>query len=342
MILVTGGTGLVGSHLLYALLQEGKKVRAIHRKGSDLNNVKKIFGYYSENATSYFNAIEWREANITNIPQLERAFEGITHVYHAAAYVDFNPKNYYKLKKANIEGTANIVNLCLAFNIQKLCYVSSIATLGNSVNRAPVTEETYWNPENKNSVYAITKYGAEMEVWRGSQEGLKTVVVNPGVILGEGLWHKGSGSIVKRVAKGISYYTTGSIGLVDVLDVIKAMTTLMESSVTNERFILVAENKTYRSLLTGFSKAMGKNPPLKEIAKWKLITFSKLDALLARLFGTKRKLLRTFIDSLYTSEVYNGTKITQSISFTYRPIENTITRVSKRYLKDTTELYHSA
>lgn len=209
MILVTGGTGLVGSHLLYALLQKGQQVRAIHRKGSDLNNVKKIFGYYSEDAASLFNSIEWMEANITNIPQLEDAFKGVTQVYHAAAYVDFKPKNYYKLKKANIEGTANIVNLCLTFKVEKLCYVSSIATLGTPVNGQPITEETHWNPESQNSVYAITKFGAEMEVWRGSQEGLKTVIVNPGVILGEGLWHKGSGSIVKRVAKGLTYYTTG-------------------------------------------------------------------------------------------------------------------------------------
>ncbi|MDX1463970.1 MAG: NAD-dependent epimerase/dehydratase family protein, partial [Marinirhabdus sp.] len=184
MILVTGGTGLVGSHLLYRLLKAGKQVRAIHRKNSSLENVVKVFSYYTDDAESLYQQIEWFEANILDITKLELAFKDVEWVYHAAAYVDFNPKNYHKLKKANIEGTANIVNLCIANSVKKLCHFSSIATLGDVVGDSKITEETYWNPEVKNSVYAITKYGAEMEVWRGTQEGVPAVILNPGVILG--------------------------------------------------------------------------------------------------------------------------------------------------------------
>ena len=334
MILVTGGTGLVGSHLIYALLKEGAQVRAIHRKGSDLQNVRKVFSYFSTDAKALFDAIEWVEANIIDIPQLNTVFANITHVYHAAAYVDFNPKNYYKLKKANIEGTANIVNLCLAHDVKKLCYVSSIATLGKTIDGTPINENTHWNPEAKNSVYAITKYGAEMEVWRGTQEGLDAVIVNPGVILGEGLWHKGSGSIVKRVAKGLKYYTTGGIGLVDVKDVVSAMKVLMKSDISNERFILVAENKTYRNFLTQLSNALGKKAPHKKLDKWKLIVFSKLDWLASTLFGSKRKLLRTHVASLYTNDMYDGTKIERTVDFKYMPFERTLRRISEHYISD--------
>lgn len=334
MILITGGTGLVGSHLLYTLLKEGHHVRAIHRKGSDLSIVQKVFGYYGEDAISLARTIEWMEANIIDLPQLEKAFEGITHVYHAAAYVDFNPKNYYKLKKANIEGTANIVNLCLAYNIQKLCYVSSIATLGTSTNGDSITEDTHWNPESKNSVYAITKYGAEMEVWRGSQEGLQTVIVNPGVIIGEGLWHKGSGSLVRWVAKGISHYTSGTIGIVDVLDVVKAMVLAMNSSLHNERFILVAANKSYQLFLTELAKALGQKPPTKEMAKWKLVLLSKIDGFFSFLIGTRRRLVRSHVDALFNSDAYSGSKIEQVLPFSYRPVGDTFSRVSSNYLKD--------
>ena len=334
MILVTGGTGLVGSHLLYHLVSQGATVRAIHRKGSDVTIVARVFSYYTENAKALAERIEWFEANIIDIPKLEEAFIGVTQVYHAAAYVDFDPKNYQKLKKSNSEGTANIVNLCIANAVEKLCHVSSIATLGNAIANEVLTEETYWNPETKNSVYAITKYGAEMEVWRGTQEGLNAVVVNPGVILGEGIWHKGTGSIVRRASKGLTYYTSGGIGLVDVQDVVKVMTTLMKSTIVNERFILVAENTSYRELLTQLTKRLQAKTPSKSIARWKLLFLSKIDWLMASLFGSKRKILRTHVDSLYTFDTYNGSKIEKAIAFTYKPISETIQRVTENFKKN--------
>ncbi|MAZ71574.1 MAG: NAD-dependent epimerase [Flavobacteriaceae bacterium] len=336
MILVTGGTGLVGSHLLYLLLKEGKKVRAIHRKGSDLTVINKVFSYYTADTIPLLKNLEWFEANITDIPKLEIAFKDITHVYHAAAYVDFNPKNYYKLKKTNIEGTANVVNLCISNKVTKLCYVSSIATLGDAINNEVIDESTYWNPEANNSVYAITKYGAEMEVWRATQEGLDAVIVNPGVILGEGLWYKGSGSIIKRMAKGLTYYTTGGIGLVDVQDVTRAMVTLMQSTVKNKRFILVGKNVLYKDFLGGLAEKLNKKAPSKKIAKWKLVLFSKLDWFFSFLFGTKRKLLRTHVASLYKFDTYDGSAITEEINFEYTPLEQTFERVVKNFKKEST------
>jgi len=334
MILVTGGTGLVGSHLLYLLLKDGKKVRAIHRKGSNLTVLEKVFSYYTDDSANLLKNLEWCEANMANIPKLETAFKDITHVYHAAAYVDFDPKNYYKLKKANIEGTANVVNLCLAHKVKKICYVSSIATLGDAIDTEVLDEETYWNPEAKNSVYGITKYGAEMEVWRATQEGLDAVIVNPGVILGEGLWHKGSGSIVKRISKGLKYYTTGGIGLVDVQDVTKVMIALMKGDIKNQRFILVAENICYKDFLGNLAEKIGVQKPSKEISKWKLVLFSKIDWFFSFFFGTKRKLLRTHVDSLYKFDHYNGNAITKAISFEYTPLDTTMKRVATNFRKD--------
>jgi len=184
MVLVTGGTGMVGSHLLYFLLKENTKVRAIYRKDSDIKAIKKVFALYTNEVDMFFNKIEWVKANIIDIPALTLAFQNVTHVYHCAAIINFDPSKYKVLKKANVEGTANVVNLCLANNVKKICYVSSVATLGKTLNNQPINEETHWNPDDKNNVYAITKYGAEMEVWRGTQEGLDAVIVNPGVIVG--------------------------------------------------------------------------------------------------------------------------------------------------------------
>ena len=331
MILVTGGTGLVGAHLLYHLLLEHPKIRATHRKGSDLDSVKKVFSYYTVDSDSLFQKIEWVEANITEIPALTEAFKGITYVYHCAAFISFNPKHYYALKKANIEGTANVVNLCLANKVKKLCYVSSIATLGKAAEKELITEENHWNPEENNSVYSITKYGAEMEVWRGTQEGLDAVIVNPGVILGEGYWNSGSGILIKRAARGIQFYTHGSTGFVDIKDVIKAMIIVMNSPVKSEKYILVGTNCSYKDFLTKLSIEFGKRPPSKAISKSILVVLSRLDWLSNKLFKTKRSLLKATIQSMYTYSNYDASKIKNAISMEFTSMEETLQRIVKNY-----------
>jgi len=331
MILVTGGTGLVGSHLLYFLLKKHTTVRVVHRKSSDLEAVKKVFSYYTDDPNLLYQNIDWVEANITDIPALTAAFKDVTHVYHAAAYISFDPKHYYKLKKSNIEGTANVVNLSLANNIKKFCYVSSVAVLGTPLDEKFADEKNHWNPEEKNSVYGITKYGAEMEVWRGTQEGLNAVIVNPGVIVGEGFWNSGSGAIFKQAAKGIPFYFGGGVGVIDVKDVVKLMVMLMESHVKNERYVLVSTNVTYQQLLTHISKALGKKPPTTAAPKWILFVLSWLDWLSGSILGTKRKLLRATVHSMYKTSFYDSSKINDEFTYDFITFEDTIERVTNTY-----------
>lgn len=334
MILVTGGTGLVGAHLLYSLINSGESVRAIHRKSSDLAAVKNVFSFYTNEPNIVFDKIEWMEADITDIPSLTNAFKGIEYVYHAAAYISFNPRHYPVLKKVNIEGTANMVNFCLSEGVKKMCYVSSIATIGKDANGNLITEETEYNPEADNSVYAITKYGAEMEVWRGTQEGLDVVIVNPGVILGSGIWSSASGGIFRTVYKGLKYYTPGGVGIVDVQDVTQAMIKLLNSPVKNEKYILVAENISYQDLLTKLAESLHKKPPYKLVAKWKMLLFSNIDWCSYKIFKTKRKLLKATVNSLYNKSFYDASKIEKEIDFNYRSHQKTIEKVSLNYLRD--------
>ena len=323
---------MVGSHLLYYLLKDNDSVRAIHRKGSDLLAVKEVFAYYTENSEKIFNRIEWWEADITEIPSLTEAFIGVTHVYHAAAYISFDPKHYYKLKKANIEGTANVVNLCLSKKVKKLCYVSSIATLGKSENGELVAENNEWNPEENNSVYGITKYGAEMEVWRGTQEGLDSVIVLPGVILGSGHWSSGSGIIFKSVAKGIPFYTSGGIGIVDVQDVVKIMISLMMSPIRSERYVLISKNILYKELFSEVAIHLNRRPPKKKAKKWMLLILSKLDWTSNKIFGTRRSLIKSTVLSLYKRSNYDASKIERELDFSFTPYKQTLERVAKNYL----------
>lgn len=332
MILVTGGTGLVGAHLLYRLAYSGQKIRAIYRNERKLDNVKNVFSCYTNSYLPLFNAIEWVEADILDVPALTKAFKDVTHVYHCAAFVSFEPDKYQLLRKTNIEGTANVVNLSISNTIRKLCYISSIATLGNVTSNA-VTEDTNWNPEADNSVYSITKYGAEMEVWRGTQEGLNAVIVNPGVILGAGIWRYGTGVFFKKAKKGFKYFTSGTIALIAVEDVVTAMVKLMESNINNERFVLVAEHWSYKDFLSALSKSVNVMPPKKQASRWLLNLAWKLDWLAHKLTGKRRQLTKHIVQSLSTETSYSSKKAKKTLNLDFRPIDESIVSIGELYQK---------
>ncbi|MBD0830937.1 NAD-dependent epimerase/dehydratase family protein [Aestuariibaculum sediminum] len=333
MILVTGGTGLVGSHLLYKLTSTNNSVRAIYRTEHKLAQVKDVFATYTNDFEALFNKIEWVQADLLDITALELALSNIDIVYHCAAFVSFEPDKYHLLRKTNIEGTSNLVNICLSKNIKKLCYVSSIATLGKPTNSLDINEETVWNPEDKNTVYAITKYGAEMEVWRATQEGLNAVIVNPGVILGAGIWKYGTGSLFKKASKGNPFYTSGSVGLVDVHDVVEIMIKLMESNIINERFILVAETWSFKDFLEKLAISVNGKIPKKEASKFLLDILWRLDWFVHKITGKRRQLTRHLTNTLCSKRAYSNAKIKTALNYNFRAVNDTITEIGSLYLK---------
>src|SRR4051794_33690802 len=250
-ILVTGATGLVGSHLIKALVRCKKNVKALYR-----TSVPQF-----ENA----DEVEWFQGDILDITSLEVAMQNVKKIYHCAANVSFNPKQRKILHATNIEGTANVVNACLENNVEKLLYVSSVSALGRKRVKEFISEQTQWSEETNNSEYGRTKYFAEMEVWRGIGEGLKAVIVNPTIILGAADWSKSSSAIFKNVYKEFPWYTEGVTGFVDVEDVVKVMISLMESDISGERFIISCANLSYGEVFTKIAQAFNKKIPHKKV-----------------------------------------------------------------------------
>lgn len=326
MILVTGATGLVGSHLILQLLEQGQNVRALYRTEENKKKTKQVFSYYQKE--SLFFKIDWVQGDINDIPSLEEVFFGIEYVYHCAALVSFDPNDEEKLRKVNIEGTANIVNFCLDYGVKKLCHVSSIAALGDLLEgETIVTEETEWNPEVQHSDYAISKYGAEMEVWRGQQEGLQVVVVNPGVILGPIFWTEGSGEIYQKVKNGLFFYTKGVTGFVVITDVVNAMIRLMESEIKNEKFTLVAENISYKDLVFKIADCLKVSRPKIYANKFMTSLGWRIDWFLSH-FGKKRDLSKSLSNSLHSIDVYSSEKVIREIDFKFVEIDSYLNQVN--------------
>lgn len=314
MILVTGASGLVGSHLVKELVAAGKQVRAIYR-----NTVPAISGA---------EKTEWVKADILDPLSMEEAMKGITEVYHCAAVVAFRSKQKQLMHHTNVEGTANVVNACIDAGIRKLLFVSSVAALGRIRENKPIDETMNWSEETSNSEYGKTKFLAEMEVWRGIGEGLNAVIVNPVIILGAGDWEKGSSGIFKSAWDEFPWYTEGTGGFVDVKDVVTAMIRLMESDVAAARFILSGHNLSYREVFSSIAGSFGKKPPHRKVTALLSAIVWRVEALKSFFTGKDPLLTKETARTARAKVNFDNSKLLKIFpDFTYTAFETSVNRI---------------
>ena len=317
MILVTGATGFLGTELAMQLVQLKQHIICTRRPTSQVPPVLK----------PYYQQITWVEADILDVPALDDAMQGVKQVYHCAAMITFNPDKAKQIIKNNVEGTANVVNMCLKHHA-RLVHVSSIAAIGESRPGVMITEETHLEETpHQGGAYAISKYESEMEVWRGIAEGLSAVIVNPSLIIGASAGACGTGRIFDRVRTGLKYYTRGSCGFVDVVDVAQCMILLMNSDIKSERFIISAENRMYKDLLTEAATDFGIEPPAREAKHWMLMVAWRVTAVWSVLSGKARGLDQVSARAASKKLHYDNSKIKNAIGFEFKPISLTIKEI---------------
>ncbi len=337
MILVTGGTGLVGSHLLKQLIKGEESIRAIYRDEKSLNKIKHFFDLFEVSWSDVLKKVEWIKSDLLNPAVLEDAFIGVEYVYHCAAMVSFNKRDKNQMLKVNIEGTSNVVNLSLDYNIKKLCYVSSTAAIGNTTNGDFITEKFDWQNDVALSKYSISKYFAEMEVWRGSEEGLDVVIVNPSIIIGGGDWNSSSSNLFLKVWNGLRFYTLGVNGFVYINDVVKSMTELMNSDIKNERYLVIAENLTFQTLFNYISEYLNKPYPLILVRKWMTSVICNVEAIKSFLFKSNPLVTKESADSAMRITKYSNQKIKKDLQFEFTPIKIAVKETADLFLKDNTD-----
>jgi dihydroflavonol-4-reductase len=328
MVLLTGCNGLIGAAIAHQLLKNGHQVRAIKRQNSDLSRMADIEAN-----------INWFEGDVLDVMSLEQATEGVTAVVHAAAVVSFAPKDIKKMHQTNVEGTANVVNVCLEKNIKKLVHVSSVAALGRpdlqKITAAAVVnidENQKWEDSPLNSHYAKSKYKAELEVWRGVAEGLRAVIVNPSLVLGEGNWNQSSTQVFKYVFDRKKYYTEGFVNYVDVQDVARAVVELLESDIVNERFVLSGGHTTYKALFEGIADNFGIAAPQKPVTPFLAGIVWRIEAVKAWFTGKAPLLTQETAQTARTKFIYDAKKIEKELHFNFTDLNQTLARVCN-YLK---------
>ncbi|MBN1117842.1 MAG: NAD-dependent epimerase/dehydratase family protein [Bacteroidales bacterium] len=327
MILITGGTGLAGSHLVLQLLRKGEKLKILIRSESSKSIFENLIKILAEENENHLKTVEYSFGDILDKASLEEAFVGVTHVYHCAAMVSFNRSDRKKMLDTNIRGTANVVNCCLEHGVKKLVHVSSVAAVKSSAENKKIVEDNGW-PTGKNLDYAYSKTESEFEVWRGISEGLNAVIVNPSVILGFGDPKKSSTKLFGRVKQGMKFFTRGITGFVDAEDVARAMVMLMESDVQAERYIVNAENLSYEELFAKMAGALKVKPPKHYAGRFLTEIAWRAEFFLSLILFKKPILTKGTARTSHVKQYYSSDKLTNAFNFKFTSIDNTIKRVA--------------
>jgi len=327
MDLVTGATGIVGSHLLVELTSRGP-VRSIYRKGSDRSIVERVFRHYRTDADALLQRIEWVEADLLEVDALNDAMVGVRHVFHTAAVVSFDPRDANTMQRTNVGGTTNVVNAALAQGVQRLCHASSTAAIGHAPAGVLRDEDLLWEAEKKTSAYAIGKYEAELEVQRGIAEGLDAVIVNPCIIIGPGISGRSSMTLVERVRKGTRFYPPGSNAVVDARDVAECMVKLVERGGSGERYVLVGENLSYRTLFDNLARTFGRPSPKTALQPWMLELGWRVERLRTLLTGSKPFITEATAHSSIAQRGYSAAKVQTFLGHRFRTAEEAVKNVA--------------
>ncbi|HTL07291.1 MAG TPA: NAD-dependent epimerase/dehydratase family protein [Chitinophagaceae bacterium] len=323
-IFVTGGTGFLGAYIIRELLQKGYRVRAIRRR-------QQLPFFIPANV---FDPVEWVSGDVLDNHVLENAMEDADAVVHCAAKLSFSGRDQREMYRTNIEGTANVVNAALLKKVPRFLHISSVAALGRTVNGETVNESKQWEDNATNTRYAISKYHAELEVWRGAGEGLNTVIVNPSTILGFGDWNNSSCALFKNAYNEFPWYSNGINGFVSVEDTARASVQLLESGIANERFIISAENWSFREVFNTMADAFGKKRPHRE-ATALLAAIAWRTEKVKNLFSGKPSLLtKESARIAQTTTYFDNSKVCKALpGFSFTTLRTCIEEACQHYMQ---------
>lgn len=335
---VTGVTGLLGAHLVAHLLDQDHQVRAIYRNAGKLALLQRTLRYYWPEEEAWrqrWEAIDFREADLLDLPALEEALPGTDYLYHCAARVSFAARDREALLHDNKTMTAQVVDLARELGVQKLVYISSVAALGRKRGQKHFNEDNHWVESSRNSFYARSKYRAELEAWRGNQEGLPTIILNPSIILGPGFWEQGSGAFFRQIQEGFPFYSQGVNGVVDVRDVAQVAREMALSAHDGERYVLAGANVSYQELFTTIADALEVKRPRIAVKPWMSALVWRWEALAQLWPGREARVTRETAATAMQEYYYHSLKLDAALpQFEFRDWRDTVAYTAACYRED--------
>jgi dihydroflavonol-4-reductase len=321
MVAVTGANGLLGSFIVRKLIEHNESFVALKRLNSDITLLEDVK-----------EKITWIDADILDPVALSDAFKDVSHVIHTAAIVTFNPQRAKEVMDINVQGTRNVVNTCLTLGIKRLVHISSVAALGRQKDQKVVNEDDKWIESSWNSVYAKSKYLAELEVFRGQEEGISSVILNPSLILAEANWNISSAQLFKYVWNEKPFYFDGFVNYVDVKDVSELTHRLLSSNIEGIRLIVSAGKISYKDFFGKLAKEFSKKPPSIRLTAKFLKFGAMLETFYSQIVGAEPRLTKETARLAGSEFLFENKKIRNLLNFEFQEIDKTLQRCCRYYI----------
>jgi dihydroflavonol-4-reductase len=315
MDLVTGGTGFVGSHVVRALLEKGRRVRCLVRPASRRDNLEGL-------------KVEIAVGDLTDTASLSAALAGVETLYHVAADYRLWARDPRELYRANAGGTENLLSAAAAAGVSRVVYTSSVAALGLTADGSPADETTPVERARIIGHYKKSKYDAERVAESWAKRGLPVVIVNPSTPIGErDIKPTPTGQmIVDFLNRRLPAYVDTGLNLVDVRDVAAGHLAAAERGRSGERYILGHRNMTLKEILDALASLTGLPSPRVRLPHWIPLTAAAAATGLARVTG---KPPRVSLESVRMSThrmFFAATKAVRELGLPQTPIEQPLGR----------------
>jgi len=313
-ILVTGGTGFIGSRLVHKLASTADDIHVLVRKSSDLTSLEGVL-----------DRITLVYGDVTNRNSLDSALKDTWQVYHSAGLTYMGDKRNPLLQAVNVEGTRNILDASMGAGVQRVVHVSSITAVGMCSGKKPLDENSRWNFDSLNLEYARTKQKAEQLVAEAVKKGLDCVIVNPAFVFGAGDINFNAGRLIKDVYnRKIPFFPVGGVCVIDVEIVAETIVAAMEKGRTGERYIIGGDNVSYRELVATISAVTGAPKVYLPLPFWmarilkSLLDMHKGRNGISKLFNLS--MFRVASENLY----YDSSKAVRELGMRREPHANSI------------------
>lgn len=321
-ILVTGANGFLGSWVTKALVKEGHEVFALVRPHADLSELDGV-------------ACKYIHGDVTDITSLLEAINGMDSVFHLAGVIAYKKSQRALMEKVNVQGTANVIEVCREKNVRRLVYLSSVVAIGAGFTEKDIlTEDSPYNISHLDLGYFETKRKAEQIVKAACDRNeIDAVIINPSTIYGGGDAKKGSRKMQLKVAQGkLKFYTSGGVNVVAVEDVVAGILSAWKMGRKGERYILAGENILIKDLFAMIAAEAGVSAPPYHLPDSLLHIVGKIGDCMEKM-GLKGPLSQ---ENAFTATMYHwfdASKAKKELNFQPRPARFAIHN-SVQWMKD--------
>lgn len=312
LVLITGATGFLGSHIARQLVDRGDDVRVLVRTSSDRSRLEGL-------------KLDEAIGDVTDEASVREAVIGVDAVIHCAAMVEFGPRDPTVIENVNVHGVRHVLDAAAEAGVRAV-HVSSLAALGPTEAGKPPKDETWWYPNRLDVLYERTKRAGHEHARQLAEDGASIRIACPGGIYGFGDSSTMSQliEVFTRWPVPLGYLPDVRQTTVNVVDCADGVIRILDAGPEHdgEEYVLGAEVVTIGDWLSIICRAAGHRPPLVNLPTRWVRALGRPGGKVAEWLGQPPEMVRETVAVATHDSAYTGQKLRDTLEWEPRALED--------------------